>query len=139
VIPPPAYPTQLARTIGYMPAPLAAGPFLAVASWLTEGASVAVWNVDEGTLTRTFHVGLGIFGVAVSPPHGKYLAARRGGVNGTIHVWDRATGKTIPPGPLNPQLDAVHAVSFSPDGAHLACACHSGVAVYRTSSLCAAR
>ena len=81
------------------------------------GGSVSVWDLDSRKHTEhRVHVGV-VVGVVYSPD-GKWLATASW--DGTVKVWDAATG-TLRFAPLSPpHSDRAHSVAFSPDGEWLA-------------------
>ncbi|MBO0821896.1 MAG: SMP-30/gluconolactonase/LRE family protein, partial [Nocardiopsaceae bacterium] len=92
------------------------GKTLAVATGGT--GSVRLWNVDSKTWSgaaMTDAKSKGVKGIAYSPD-GKTLAVADG--NGTVNLWDTATGKLIIARQVNPK--GVASVTFSPDGKALA-------------------
>ena len=73
------------------------------------GNSILLWDVATGDIR--FTRSKGIYSFACSPD-GVTLAG--GSLNGTIHLWDAATGKEIKT--LMGHTDAVNSLAFSPDG-----------------------
>ena len=73
------------------------------------GNFIRLWDVATGNIR--FTTSKGIYSFACSPD-GVTLAG--GSRNGTIHLWDAATGKQIKT--LTGHTDAVISLAFSPDG-----------------------
>src|SRR5271165_6816194 len=64
-------------------------------------------------------------------PHGKTLAS--GDSNGTIQLWNVATGQQIRP-PLNGRAGGVNSVAFSPDGTTLASGSDNAVQLWNVAT-----
>ena len=82
------------------------------------GGTVELWNVQNGTLTSTFHAhNSGIWPIAFSPD-GKILVTGNG--DGSISLWNPKNSEKL--GWVSAQLEIRHlgAVAFSPDGKLLA-------------------
>jgi WD40 repeat protein len=96
------------------------------------GETVKVWDPasEKEVLTLQGHVGWNQVGVSWSPDgkqiasafswHGLDLDTRKRLGRGEVRVWDVNTGKELFTLPV---LDKVNAVSWSPDGKHIAGAC----------------
>jgi WD40 repeat protein/serine/threonine protein kinase len=85
-------------------------------SLLTAGASTSnggdtsLWDLSAGT-ARRFHFAQVVWAVVFSPD-GKTFAT--GESNGTVRLWDVATGQSV--GNTLDHQNAVYSVAFSPDG-----------------------
>ncbi len=83
------------------------------------GGDVRVWQPGTGARGATFrgHGGSGIFAIAISP-NGQHLAT--GGENGTLRLWDAATGRPLARRRAHDDSVDYHAIDFSPDGSLIA-------------------
>ncbi|HJT78399.1 MAG TPA: WD40 repeat domain-containing protein, partial [Gemmataceae bacterium] len=92
-----------------------AGDDLRVRLWeATTGRELRSWQVRRGPLPPGFPVGedrVAAYAVAFAPD-GRTLAA--GYDDGTIRLWDPATGKEVRR--WHPPAEKVYAIAFSPDG-----------------------
>ena len=83
-----------------------------------EGRSnVELWNLDAGKLVRQFRHETGWIGHSGFSPNGKRFLSH--GQDGTLRLWEVATGKELcrfetPPSPST--ANAIATSAFSPDG-----------------------
>jgi RNA polymerase sigma factor (sigma-70 family) len=75
-----------------------------------------LWNVATGKELHALDKGGPIFMLALSPD-GKTLAAAPSGHSRSVYLWDVASGRRLDP--MTGHRDAVHCLSFSPDGKRL--------------------
>jgi WD40 repeat protein/serine/threonine protein kinase len=108
------------------------GRYLAVWSWMN--STVALVDVADGTTAARFRVPQGeqVWKLAVSPD-GKLLA---GGYEhqraSRVLVWDIRSGALFKR--LEPELDQIRYVRFSPDSRFLVCSHVGGIALYDTAT-----
>jgi WD40 repeat protein len=93
-----------------------------------------VWNVDTGARELTLTEPGTVRAVAFSPPAmpGEPIIATGGVVDGTVRVWDAATGKLLRA--LKRDQGYVADLAFSPDGSTLASADASAVDLWNPST-----
>ena len=85
-----------------------------------DGDTGAPIDLDDPILDPEGHVGA-VRSVAWSPDGGTVVS---GGFDGTVRIWDAATGDERRVARL--PVGAVNRLAFSPDGERLACACQDG-------------
>src|SRR5262249_36952867 len=80
--------------------------------------ALRLWDATRGELLRTFPAGGHVFGVAFSPPDGRYLASISASPvqAGVLRVWDGTSGQKVFSIPVNPPT---FSVAFSPDRRYL--------------------
>lgn len=94
----------------------------------SDEGGVSLWDVETGKRQRRADVGA--LWVVQFAPDGKTLAG--GGADGTIHIWETASGELRK---FQARADNVQALAFSPDGAALASGGASlGVQLWDTKS-----
>ena len=99
----------------------------------TSAKRVILWDAQTGRQIRILPVSALEPDVLQFSPDGKYLAVAPGVymVNGTITLWEVATGKKV----LTTKLCSGHAkVRFSPDGSQFISTYQGGVAVWSTAT-----
>jgi WD40 repeat protein len=95
-------------------------------------AVVSLWDLEDGRRAATFRGdGTERLTCLALSPDGKHLAAGYQGSGHGILVWELATGRLRQR--VTPDLGRVAGLSFSPDGALLACAGYLGSAVFDTA------
>ena len=81
--------------------------------------AIRIWNPANGDLIQTLKGHSSEVWIAAFSPNGQVLASVC--TNGTLIIWDRATGQLQPLHKLQNHYAYCHGLAFSPDGQHIAC------------------